>query len=68
LAAAKSLKLTPPINKPTGGMMTSPTKEETILPKAAPMMTPTAKVDHVALHGKFFELTSNAHNNIPFKF
>ncbi|MNG04130.1 hypothetical protein D3C84_872410 [compost metagenome] len=39
---ARSLKSTPPISKPIGGMITSPTNDVTILPKAAPMMIPTA--------------------------
>ncbi|MNW08895.1 hypothetical protein D3C71_2057640 [compost metagenome] len=39
---ARSLKSTPPIRMPSGGMIRSPTNEETILPNAAPMMIPTA--------------------------
>lgn len=39
---ARSPKFTPPISRPIGGMTTSPTKDETILPNAAPMMIPTA--------------------------
>src|SRR6266403_2602187 len=38
-----SEKFTPPMISPSGGMMTSPTSDETIFPKAAPMMTPTAR-------------------------
>ena len=34
-------KSTLPSNKPKGGVRTSLTKEETIFPKAAPMMMPT---------------------------
>ena len=32
-----------PKTRPTSGMMTSATSESTILPKAAPMITPTAR-------------------------
>jgi hypothetical protein len=39
---ARSEKLTPPTSTPTGGMITSLTSDETILPNAAPMMMPTA--------------------------
>ncbi|MNN52968.1 hypothetical protein D3C81_1676990 [compost metagenome] len=39
---ARSEKSTPPMIIPSGGMITSPTSDETILPKAAPMMMPTA--------------------------
>ena len=38
----KSEKFTPPMIHPMGGMMMSLTIEETILPKAPPMITPTA--------------------------
>ena len=38
----KSEKLTPPISHPIGGMMISSTIDETILPNAPPMITPTA--------------------------
>lgn len=38
----RSLKLTPPISHPIGGMMTSATMLLTILPNAPPMITPTA--------------------------
>jgi len=38
-----SVKLTPPKSKPMGGIMTSLTKEETILPKAPPIITATAR-------------------------
>src|ERR1700730_6549143 len=40
---ARSLKLTLPINRPIGGMMTSATAELTILPNGAPITTPTAR-------------------------
>ena len=36
------LKFTPPIKRPIGGMMMSLTNEETILPKAPPIIIPTA--------------------------
>ncbi len=36
------VKSTPPRARPTGGMMTSVTSELTMVPKAAPMMMPTA--------------------------
>src|SRR5438128_2533053 len=39
----RSLKLTPPMALPMGGMRMSLTMEVTILPKAAPMTTPTAR-------------------------
>src|SRR5947207_527173 len=39
----KSLKSTPPRSRPIGGIRTSLTSEETILPNAAPMITPTAR-------------------------
>ena len=39
---ARSLKSTPPSSKPKGGMITSDTNDDTILPKAAPIMIPTA--------------------------
>src|SRR5690554_2502241 len=39
---ARSEKSTPPMMTPRGGMITSSTKEDTILPNAAPMMMPTA--------------------------
>src|SRR5713101_4687496 len=39
----RSEKLTLPRSFPSGGMSTSSTREATILPKAAPMMTPTAR-------------------------
>ena len=42
LCIFKSVKFTPPTSNPMGGMMTSATMEDTILPKAPPMMTPTA--------------------------
>jgi hypothetical protein len=38
------------------GMMISATRELTIEPNAAPMMTPDGKIDHVSAHRKFFEL------------
>ncbi|MNH26168.1 hypothetical protein D3C79_862020 [compost metagenome] len=49
---ARSLKSTPPISRPSGGMITSPTKDETILPKAAPMMIPTAMSTTLPLTAK----------------
>lgn len=42
-ANLRSVKLTLPINQPIGGMMMSSTSEVTILPNAAPMITPTAR-------------------------
>src|SRR5262249_5851621 len=39
----KSLKSSPPITLPIGGMMISLTSDVTTAPKAAPMMTPTAR-------------------------
>src|SRR2546430_672527 len=39
----KSLKSTPPRSRPIGGIRTSLTSEVTILPNAAPMITPTAR-------------------------
>src|SRR5882672_8029392 len=36
-------KSSPPVTKPIGGIRISFTSEVTILPKAAPMMTPTAR-------------------------
>src|SRR6266478_2797065 len=39
----KSVKLTLPMTLPIGGMMMSLTTEVTILPKAPPMITPTAR-------------------------
>src|ERR1700730_18720635 len=39
----KSEKFTGPSNFPIGGMMMSSTKDDTIFPKAAPIMTPTAR-------------------------
>ena len=38
----RSLKLTPPMSHPIGGMMISFTIELTIFPNAPPMITPTA--------------------------
>src|SRR5262249_19426081 len=38
-----SLKSMPPTSTPMGGIRISLTREETIFPKAAPMMTPTAR-------------------------
>ena len=49
---ARSLKSTPPISRPIGGITTSPTKELTILPKAAPMMIPTAMSTTLPLTAK----------------
>ena len=40
------------INRPSGGMITSLTKDETILPKAAPMMIPTAMSTTLPLTAK----------------
>ncbi|EJK89299.1 hypothetical protein UUU_39220 [Klebsiella pneumoniae subsp. pneumoniae DSM 30104 = JCM 1662 = NBRC 14940] len=40
---ANCLKSIPPINRPSGGIIISATSDETILPNAAPMITPTAK-------------------------
>ena len=37
-----SEKFTPPVSTPMAGMMMSLTSDVTILPKAAPMITPTA--------------------------
>lgn len=51
----RSVKLTPPTNTPIGGMMTSATSEETILPKAAPITTPTARSITLAPHGELLE-------------
>ena len=62
---ARSLKFTPPINNPSGGMMTSPTSEETILPNAAPTMTPTARSITLPRIGEFFELRCKAHGRSP---
>ena len=39
----QSLTLTPPVRTPTSGMMMPSTSDETILPNAAPMTTPTAR-------------------------
>src|SRR5437773_1745020 len=39
----KSLKSTPPRSLPIGGIRTSLTSEVTMVPKAAPMITPTAR-------------------------
>ena len=36
-------KSSPPVSNPIGGMMMSLTSELTIPPKAAPMITPTAR-------------------------
>src|SRR5258708_15795004 len=41
--AAQSETLTPPSSRPMGGMSTFSNKDATILPNAAPMMTPTAR-------------------------
>src|SRR5260221_10930336 len=41
--AAQSETLTPPISRPMRGMSTFSTKDATILPNAAPMITPTAE-------------------------
>ena len=38
----RSLKFTPPIIQPNGGIIKSFTKEVTIFPKALPIITPTA--------------------------
>ncbi len=38
----RAVKLTPPSSRPRGGIRMSETTDETILPKAAPMMMPTA--------------------------
>jgi hypothetical protein len=40
---ASPLKFTPPTRVPSSGMITSSTSDATILPKAAPMITPTAR-------------------------
>src|SRR5271166_3735392 len=37
-----SVKSTPPVSMPSGGIITSLRKEETIFPNAPPMITPTA--------------------------
>src|SRR5882724_4648069 len=37
------LKSTPPMSRPTGGMITSLTSDVTMPPNAAPMTTPTAR-------------------------
>jgi hypothetical protein len=37
------VKLTPPINLPIGGIRMSATSDDTILPNAAPITTPTAR-------------------------
>src|ERR1700732_3477146 len=49
-------KSSPPVSRLTGGMMTSLTSEVTIDPKAAPMITPTAR-------SKAFPLTANSLNS-----
>src|SRR5258706_8971404 len=41
--AAQSETLTPPSSRPIGGMSTFSTRDATILPNAAPMITPTAR-------------------------
>ena len=38
----RSLKLSPPMSSPIGGITTSDTNEVTIFPNAPPMITPTA--------------------------
>jgi len=43
MLTARSLKSTPPIASPIGGMMTSTTSEFTILPNAPPITTPMAR-------------------------
>src|SRR5205814_3427570 len=50
------LKSRPPKARPTMGMIRSLTSESTILPKAAPMMTPTAR-------STTFPLTANSRNS-----
>src|SRR3954452_16936186 len=40
---ASALKSKPPISTPIAGMTMSPTSDDTILPNAVPMMTPTAR-------------------------
>ncbi len=40
---SRPLKSIPPVRTHTRGMMISPTTDETILPKAVPMTTPTAR-------------------------
>src|SRR5512132_3692710 len=51
------LKSTWPSNSPIGGMITSSTSELTILPKATPMMIPTAR-------STTFPLTANSRNSL----
>src|SRR5579864_4415609 len=46
------LKSRPPTARPTSGMIKSLTSESTILPKAPPMMTPTAKSTTLPLTAK----------------
>jgi hypothetical protein len=56
---ASLLKSMPPISKPSGGMITSLTSEETILPKALPMMTPTARSMTLPLMAKALKSCQN---------
>src|SRR5437764_13649553 len=51
------LKSSPPISRPTTGMMRSFTSESTILPKAVPMITPTAR-------STTLPLTANSRNSL----
>ena len=48
----RSVKFTPPMARPMGGMMMSVTMELTTLPNAAPMMTPTARSSALPLTAK----------------
>jgi hypothetical protein len=51
------LKSTWPSSSPIGGIITSSTSELTTLPKAMPMMTPTAR-------STTFPLTANSRNSL----
>ena len=48
-------KSRPPVSRPSGGMRISFTSDLTIPPKAAPMITPTARSTALPFDGEFFE-------------
>ena len=52
---ARSVKLTPPSTIPSGGINTSATNDDTILPNAPPMTMPTARSTTLPAQRKFLE-------------
>ena len=61
ICAASALKFTPPRISPITGIRMSATSDETILPNAPPMITPTARSMHAAAVDEVPELRKHAH-------